>query len=216
MHCSTKHINQDLQRISIYIIFTSTEIKKIYITEEDFTEQSKALTKRLVERGYSENEIKQRILKVFSIERAQLLNQKKQATSNRIPPILTYNRTLPDIKRAINKHWDIFKINRDFYKVFAEHPIIAFRRNRNLQDILGKKRIINNRKQLRQSINQNGYSKPCNSKLNNLYSTQVQSTSTFKSTVTHKTFKINNKLNCKRKPPNIPNGMCVIQQITHT
>ena len=199
MHCSTKNINQDLQRISIYIIFTSTEIRKICTTEEDFTEQSKALTKRLFERGYNENEIKQRILKVFTIERAQLLNQEKQATSNRIPLILTYIRTLPDIKRAINKHWDILKINRDFDKVFAEHPIIAFRRNRNLQDILGKKRIINNRKRLRQSINQNGYSKPCNSKLNNLYSTQVQSTSTFKITVTHKTFKINNKLNCKRK-----------------
>ena len=199
MHCSTKNINQDLQRISIYIIFTSTEIRKICTTEEDFTEQSKALTKRLFERGYNENEIKQRILKVFTIERAQLLNQEKQATSNRIPLILTYIRTLPDIKRAINKHWDILKISRDFDKVFAEHPIIAFRRNRNLQDILGKKRIINNRKQLRQSINQNGYSKPCNSKLNNLYSSQVQSTSTFRSAVTHKAFKINNKLNCKRK-----------------
>ena len=104
MHCSTKHINQDLQRISIYIIFTSTEIKKIYITEEDFTEQSKALTKRLVERGYNDNEIRQQISKTFTIERDHLLNQKKQATSNRIPLILTYNRTLPDIKRAINKH----------------------------------------------------------------------------------------------------------------
>ena len=127
MHCSTKHINQDLQRISIYIIFTSTEIKKIYITEEDFTEQSKALTKRLVERGYNDNEIRQQISKTFTIERDHLLNQKKQATSNRIPLILIYNRTLPDIKRAVNKHWDMLKINRDFEQVYTELPLIAFR-----------------------------------------------------------------------------------------
>ena len=57
----------------------------------------------------------------------------------------------------------------------------------------------NNHQQLRQSINQNGYWKSCNSQLNNLCCTQVQSTSTFRSTITHKTFKINNKLNCKSK-----------------
>ena len=91
-------------------------------------------------------------------------------------------------------HWDILKTNRDFEHFFAELPMIAFRRNRNLQDILGEK-TINNRKQLRQSINKNGYSKPCNSKLYNLFCTHVQSTSAFRSTVTQKTFKIYNKLN---------------------
>ena len=77
-------------------------------------------------------------------EKAHLLNQRKQATSNRIPLILTHNRTLPDIKIAVNKHWDILKINRAFEQVFAELPIVVFRRNRHLQDILGKKTIINN------------------------------------------------------------------------
>ena len=74
-------------------------LKRIYTKEEDLTEQSKALTKRLVERGYNENEIQQQISKTFTIERADLPNQEKQATSNRIPLILTYNCTLPDIKK---------------------------------------------------------------------------------------------------------------------
>ena len=136
-------------------------LKIICTTEKDFAEQSKVLTKRLVERGYNENEIRQQISKTFTIERAHLLNQKRQATSNRIPLILSCNRTLSDMKRAVNKHWDILKINRDFEQVFTELPIIVFRRNRNFQDILGKKTIINNMKQLRQNINQNGYSTPC-------------------------------------------------------
>ena len=47
--------------------------------------------------------------------------------------------TNTDIKRAVNKHWDLLKINRDFEQSFTELSIIAFIRNRNLQDILGKK-----------------------------------------------------------------------------
>ena len=115
--------------------------------------------------------------------------ENKETTSNRIPLILTSNRTLPDIKRAVNKHWDILKI-RDLEQVFTELSIIAFRRNRNLQNTLDKKTIINNRRQLRQNINQNGYSKPCNSKLNNLCCIQVQSTNTLRSTVTQNLQKI--------------------------
>ena len=94
---------------------------------------------------------------------------------------------------------DILKTNRDFEQVFTEFPIIAFRRNRNFLDILGKKTIVSNRKQLFENINQNGYSKTCNSKLSNLCCTQVQSTNIFRRTVRHKTSKIYNKLNCKSK-----------------
>ena len=49
-------------------------LKRICSTEEDITEQSKALTKRLVKRGYNENEIQQQISKTFTIEKTDLLN----------------------------------------------------------------------------------------------------------------------------------------------
>ena len=131
--------------------------------------------------------------KTFMIEKGHLLNQKKLATSNRIPLILTYSHTLPDIKRAVNKHWHILKINRHYEEVFTEPPLITFRRNKSLQNSLGKKTIISNKKQLSKYCSK----WLCNSKLSNLYSTQVQSANTFKSTVKCKTFKICNKLNCR-------------------
>ena len=52
-------------------------LKRICTTEEDFAEQSKALTKRLVERSYNDIEIQQKISNSFTIERAHVLNQKK-------------------------------------------------------------------------------------------------------------------------------------------
>ena len=157
---------------------------------QDFTEESTALTKQLVERGYNENEIHEQISKTFTIERTHLLNQKNQPTSKIISLILRYNRTLPDIKRAVNKHWDILKINRDFEQFFTEASIIAFIRIGNVQDILGTKTLISKRKQVCQNIDHNNYSKPWNSKLNNLCCTPVQPRNTFRSTVTHKSFKI--------------------------
>ena len=51
-------------------------LKRVCTTKEDFTEQSIALTKRLVERGYNENEILEQTSKTFAIERAHLLNPK--------------------------------------------------------------------------------------------------------------------------------------------
>ena len=129
-------------------------------TKKDLMEQSKALTKRLVEKGYNENEIQQQISKIFTIERAHLPQQKNQAASNRIPLILTYNRTFQDIKRAVNKHLDLLKINRDF-EGFYRTPYNSLQtKQKNLQDILDKKTFVNNKKQLPQNIDQNGCPSP--------------------------------------------------------
>ena len=103
---------ETLKRVIPYL--QALRLKIICTTEKDFAQQSKALAKRLVEKGYNENEIRQQISETFTIERAHLLNQKRQATSNRIPLILSCNRTLSDIKRAVNKHLVVLKINRDF------------------------------------------------------------------------------------------------------
>ena len=83
--------------------------------------------------------MQQQISKIITIERTQLLNREKHTKSNRTSIILPYNRTLLDTKKAINKHWDILKTNRDFEEVFAEPPNIVFRQNKNLHNILGKK-----------------------------------------------------------------------------
>ena len=60
--------------------------------------------KAVSRKSYNENKIQEQISKTLTIERVHLLNQKNQVTSNRIPLILTNNLTLPDIKRAVNKH----------------------------------------------------------------------------------------------------------------
>ena len=74
------------------------------------------------------------------MDRKKLLEEKAKKQSNRIPLVLTYNRTLPNVKRAISNNWNLPHINQEFKDVFQEPPILAFRRNRSLYDLLGCKK----------------------------------------------------------------------------
>ena len=82
-----------------------------------------------------------------TLDRKKLLEEKAKKQSNRIPLVLTYNRTLPNVKRAISNNWNLLRINREFKDVFQEPPTLAFRRNRNLYDLLRCKNIVDGKLQ---------------------------------------------------------------------
>ena len=97
---------------------------------------------------------------------------------SRVPYVLTYSHQLPNIKEAINKHWDILKINPQLETIFTDKPILAFRRNKNLRDILGQKTILNGKVKRNIPINERkGWCQ------------QVRNTNTFKSNKTKEEFK---------------------------
>ena len=59
-----------------------------------------------------------------------------------------YNRILADLKRIIHKHWHILQIESQLKENFAEPPILAFKRNKNLRDIIEGIKVFNNKKTL--------------------------------------------------------------------
>ena len=48
--------------------------------------------------------------------------------------------TLPDLKTRIDKNWHILQIEPKLKEVFTEPPILAFKRNKNLKDIILKQK----------------------------------------------------------------------------
>ena len=58
---------------------------------------------------------------------------------------VTYNMTLPDLKTRIDKNWHILQIQPKLKEVFTEPPILAFKRNKNLKDIIGGNKIFDNK-----------------------------------------------------------------------
>ena len=77
----------------------------------------------------------------------KLLKEKAKKQSKRIPLVLTCNRRLPNVKRAITNNWNLLHINQEFKDVFEEPHILAFKRNSNLYDLLGCKNVIDGKLQ---------------------------------------------------------------------
>ena len=103
------------------------------------------------------------------------------------------------MRKTINKHWNVLQINPGLRETFQNNPIVAFKRNKNLQEIIGGHTIKNgkvfkanskNRKEKRQSCNKSKSSRCCK---------QVIDTSTFRSYQTQQLYTIFHKLNCKSK-----------------
>ena len=74
-----------------------------------------------------------------------LENKEKPSTQGNLPLVLTCNKTLPNIKNIIDKHWYILSINQYLRKVFDKRPLIAYRRNTNLHQRIGGNLIFKNK-----------------------------------------------------------------------
>ena len=69
-----------------------------------------------MERGYKEKEVI-----------AKIKNRSK-----RIALVLTYNRTLPNVKDLITRNWNISHTNQGFQHIFNKLPSRVYRRNKSL------------------------------------------------------------------------------------
>ena len=64
-------------------------------------------------------------MKVFKEHKHLTENkEKKKKKTNRIPLILTYNRTLPDVVKLSTYNWNLLQINKKFQDIFQQIPIL--------------------------------------------------------------------------------------------
>ena len=114
-------------------------LRHICSTNSEFQDSCDKLRNKLLERGCKQQEINEGIERTKTLDRKKLLEEKAKKQSNRVPLVLTYNRTLLNVKRAISNNCNFLHINHEFIDVFQEPSILAFRRNRNPYDLLGAK-----------------------------------------------------------------------------
>ena len=150
-------------------------------------------------RGYDRSLIEQQINKANLQEREQLLKEKKKETATNIPLSLKYNRTLPKIKEIVMKHWHLLHINPNLAEIFQNPPILAFRRNKNLRDIIGTKLIENGKVKKKFTNKIQSKCTPCLANNRPLCCKQIVHTTTFRSNQTNRIFQIYHNLNCKSK-----------------
>ena len=157
------------------------------------------IEKKFLERGFPEELTKAQRQRTTTVPRSDLLTDKQREPSNRTPFTTTYNHHHPPIRSIINKHWHLLETDRKSAAAFQERPIVAFKRNKNLCEILGGTHVSRGKKIIRQPKNnrrkQGSYA--CLSSTKNQCCNQIKSTKTFTSQTTGETLDILHSLNCK-------------------
>ena len=112
-------------------------IRRICERDDDYFKHRSDLKKQLRKRGYSGKLIEQQLQKVDKMDRGKLLeNRNKKNQSDRVPLVLTYSKLLPDVRTILRKHQATLHKSERMREVFDKPPLLAFRRDKNLCDIL--------------------------------------------------------------------------------
>ena len=113
-------------------------LRRICEKDNDYCKHRADLKKQLRKRGYSGKLIEQQLQKVDKLEREKLLDDttNKKDNSHRVPLVLTFSKLLPDVGNILRKHQATLHQSERMREIFKEPPLLAFRRDRNLCDVL--------------------------------------------------------------------------------
>ena len=97
----------------------------------------------------------------------------------------------------INKHWHLLQISSNLRTAFDQEPIITYRRNKHLKDLIGSKRILDGKAVRKNNSKKQLYCRPCITRRENICCQQVLKTNIFTSCRTGDMFNIFHQLKCK-------------------
>ena len=173
-------------------------LKKICAETSELSKNLQVLKESFINRGFKEKFLDTEFQRLSEIERDALLTPKsKEIDQKRFLFITTYNKTSPNLKQIINKHWHLLQINSNLRTAFEQEPLIPYRQNKNLRDLIGSKKILDGKVARENNSKKQLYCRPCLNRRDNIFCQQVLKTNTFTSHRTDKTFKIFHQLNCK-------------------
>ena len=104
------------------------KLNKICYNRSDLHNNYKQLLNTLIKRGYNKTDTTTQINRAISIPRKALLNKIKTSNTEHLPRIVTYKRSLPDLKTIIDKNWHIFQIEPKLKEILAQSPTLALKK----------------------------------------------------------------------------------------
>ena len=129
---------------SVFKAFIKGEVIR-YIRNTSDTNELEKITEsfkdRLMNRNYKEQEIEEIIENIINKNRTELLRQSNKSKEKPLVMITKYNPAVKHLKRKLLKHWKLILKNEDCKDLFKNKPIIAYKRNKNLQELVTKTKI---------------------------------------------------------------------------
>ena len=92
-----------------------------------------------MKQGYNQKLVDKQLQNADKLVTDDLLQEKDQEQQDpkRVPLPLTYNRFSPNLTAVVHKNLNIRQTNKNLRELFQEHPITAFKRNKNLKEMIG-------------------------------------------------------------------------------
>ena len=139
--CHPKHTKQTIP-FSLFL-----RIRCICSTDTFFDNRSEEFIKHLVRRGYSRSSLQRDANCVRAIPRHATLQPQEQKTTKtyRTPFVISFNPALPNISSIVKKHITILQSSTNCRKAFPCPPVIAYKRNASLRDLLVHSELLKNK-----------------------------------------------------------------------
>ena len=112
-------------------------LRRICSDGDDYRNKAKQMCQYFHERGYPTHVTRRALTKVSSISREEcLISRVRNGKNGRVVLALDYHPLNIKVRDIINKHFNILHTDRRSGSIFDELPVTAWRRDKNLRDIL--------------------------------------------------------------------------------
>ena len=135
--------------------------------------------------------------KLIELKEKNYSKVKKKKKEKQNFTINEIHKTPSNISKIVNRNWNILQINTEFHGVSQATPMIAFKRSKNLQEIIGGHTVRQGNVFKKSLARLKGKSMPSSSTRSSVCCTQIVNTQMFTSEQTKRTFNIFRKLTCK-------------------
>ncbi|XP_052680295.1 uncharacterized protein LOC128161092 [Crassostrea angulata] len=167
-----------------------TRIRRICFSNEIFEEQSRILKSHLFNRDYKAHTVQSAIDEITTKDRKTLLQYKEKTDKSRVPLVTTYHLALKNLNSMLRNNLPILYTNERMADLFKDPPMAAFKRPRNLKDMVVRARLDN-------PLTNGGF-KTC-SDTRCLLCKHSTNADSFKSHITGRTYKIFGNTSCSCK-----------------
>ena len=116
-------------------------IRRLCSEEGDFQERVEEMTDFFKHRGYPERVLDTAKNRVLDQPRATTLQQRKKDTVSPVPFVLTYHPANQEIVKVVRDNFSLLQANHDTKQIFTEPPLISYRKDRSLRQMLVKSQL---------------------------------------------------------------------------
>ena len=124
--------------------FTKGEAQSLLRTnsvKENFDKHKRDLQPRLCNRSCPTTFVHKILTEVQFSYRTKTLYDKTKKAKEILPFVTTYNPVTPNLKKTLMKHWHIIQQQRRLAHISNQPPIVSYRKEKSLKDILVRAKL---------------------------------------------------------------------------